>query len=106
MGIVNMESLEMTGEKSVTVAGKYRFEYDHGTVEVTLERATRRVPCKRSSNGTLYVNGISGRYRTGTQAWPASVSVDERGEFIHFGRDERAGRCIKSMLFFDDWQTA
>lgn len=102
MGIVDKSSLRLNGETKVVESGKYRWEYKLGDIAVTLDK-TRRVPCKvNAENGKIYVSGVSGRYQTGTRAWPASVIVDERGEFIHFGREESSGRCVKSMLFFSE----
>lgn len=79
-----------------------------GTVEVTLHRETRRVTAKMG-NEQITAYGLTGRYETGSKAWPARVTrvvdptTNKPWDRIQFGRDERTGRCKKtSMIFFRD----
>ena len=73
-----------------------------GTVEVTLRGETRRVKAVRTKQDTIRAYGFTGRYETGSKAWPASVErvIDPRTgkawDLISFGRDERQGRCKKT----------
>jgi hypothetical protein len=73
-----------------------------GKVDVTLNGETRRLDAALYADGKMYVSGIFGKYHTGTKLWPASVIVDRTSNIrVHFGRDERQGRCIKTNnLFF------
>ena len=81
-----------------------------GTVEVTLGRETRVLRAmKRDDGNQITALGLSGRYETGSKAWPATVTrvVDPRTgkpwDRVEFGRDERAGRCKKTnMIFFKE----
>jgi len=87
--IINSDSFIADAEQS-----------EQGTVEVTLRRETRRVPAIRRS-GLVTAFGMTGRYQTGTKAWPARVSMmrDQNNgdifEIVHFGRDDRAGNFHK-----------
>lgn len=74
-----------------------------GTVEVTLGKETRRVKAHKSTrDNTITAFGMTGKYQTGAKAWAASVQqrIDPRTgqpwDNVSFGRDERAGRCIKT----------
>lgn len=82
--------------------------WTEGSVEVSLHGETRRVPAHKNGE-TITAYGLTGRYQTGTKAWPASVDrvIDPRNgkpwDRVNFGRDERTGRCRKtSMVFFKD----
>lgn len=73
-----------------------------GTVEVTLRNETRTVSATKSNgNGAIKARGMTGRYQTGTKAWPATVEqrVDPRTnklwDFVSFGRDDRSGKFQK-----------
>ena len=89
--IINIESFQKTGESEY---------WEDGTVEVTLRGTTKRVPAHRS-NGTITAYGMTGRYQTGTKAWPAQVRAvtDPRTgklwDQVHFGRDDRASKFQK-----------
>ena len=51
--------------------------YQFGTVEITIGRETRRVPCmvcKGLVETYGWMTGITGRYLTGTKAWPCTIS--------------------------------
>lgn len=79
-----------------------------GTVEVTLRGETRRVRAKRR-NDEITAYGMTGRYQTGTKAWPAAATrvVDPRTgrpwDRIRFGRDDRSGKFNKvNCVFFAD----
>jgi len=79
-----------------------------GTAEVTLRNETRRVRAtKCTRTGFVKAFGMTGRYNTGTVAWPASVEqrIDPRTnqpwDHIQFGRDDRAAKFQKtSALYF------
>lgn len=73
-----------------------------GTVNVTLRGETRTVRAHKSdSTGEITAYGLTGRYQTGTKAWPASVTqrIDPRTgkpwDSVHFGRDDRCGKFKK-----------
>lgn len=79
-----------------------------GTVEVTLRNETRTVRATKSTrDGFITAYGMTGRYQTGTKAWPASVQqrIDPRTnkpwDCVSFGRDDRSGKFQKtSALHF------
>ena len=91
------------------------FIIEHGTVEVTIGRETRRLPARVTTYPETFRaeaeisvagNGLFGRYRTGDKAWPARIGqthwrdgkVSESG---FFGRDDRSGRFQKiNGIFF------
>lgn len=103
MSIVNIASYITTGQRGILHAGtKYELRYEEGTIEVTIGRETRRLGAKRyDGSPTIYVQGVVGRYQTGSKAWPASVIAYLDGrESIHFGRDERQRRCRKTTIHF------
>lgn len=78
-----------------------------GTVEFTLRGEARRVKASKSGEA-ITAWGLTGRYETGTKAWPATVErvQDPRTgrwwDRVNFGRDERSGRCRKvlNQVFF------
>lgn len=76
-----------------------------GTVEVTLGKETRRLEAIKNGD-TLRAYGLTGRYQTGSKAWPASVErrIDPRTgnawDHISFGNDDRSGRCKKTNQIF------
>lgn len=73
-----------------------------GTVEVTLRNETRRVSAYKSTRDeSVTARGMTGRYLTGTKAWPAEVQqrVTPEGkvwDFVSFGRDDRSGKFQKT----------
>lgn len=77
-----------------------------GTVEVTLGRETRRVEAIRKNEDQITAYGLTGRYQTGTKAWPARATrvIDPKtnrpGDRIEFGNDDRSGRCKKTNQIF------
>lgn len=79
-----------------------------GTVEVTLRGETRRVPAQLRGE-KITARGLTGRYETGTKAWPATAEhvIDPRTgkawDRIDFGRDDRSGKFNKvNNVFFAD----
>jgi len=77
-----------------------------GTVDVTLRGETRTVRAIQS-HGEITAFGMTGRYQTGTKAWPAKATqkIDPRTnkpwDSVIFGRDDRAAKFQKtSALFF------
>lgn len=70
--------------------GENAHGYDVGTVEVN-GVAQKAVRTKYGIN----VHGFVGRYKTSGKAWPATVSLSERGLYVFFGRDDRSGRFNK-----------
>lgn len=78
---------------------------EEGTVEVTIGRETRRVPASFYTDGTMVARGMTGRYRTGGKAWPATIMLNRNSqgaysEFVWFGRDDRSGRFNKANCLF------
>jgi hypothetical protein len=79
-----------------------------GTVEVTLRGQTRRVRATKSNRDeVITAHGMTGRYQTGTKAWPATATqrIDPRTgkawDSVNFGRDDRAAKFQKtSALHF------
>lgn len=105
------ETFEVNGSysDSASVNGVYGFVV-FGTVEVELAGKTRRVPCRRFvgltdsvkhlSGFTAY--GLTGRYMTGTKAWPASLDLRDGWTHAqpHFGFDSRSGKHRKVSMNF------
>jgi hypothetical protein len=93
--IINADTFEASSEQP-----------DHGywvngTVEVTLRGKTARVNAhKRGHEITAF--GMTGRYATGTKAWPASAtrvidpSTNTPWDRVSFGRDDRSSRFNKT----------
>lgn len=115
MTLVNLSTLEITGTETRSFTrGKGKkatvveYTVEIGTVEVTLQGRTQRCPVSRDQgdNSSLFVRGMTGRYVTGTTAWPATIRVwksahtGEMVETINFGRDERSGRFNKANCLF------
>ena len=78
------------------------YSWIEGTVEVTLRNETRTVSAEKCNRyGRITAYGMTGRYQTGTKAWPATVMqmVDPRTgklwDFVSFGRDDRASKFQK-----------
>lgn len=73
-----------------------------GTVEVTLRNETKTVPAIKGTNdGSITAYGMTGRYVTGTKAWPANVTQRKTPEgkiwdSVTFGRDDRSGKFNKT----------
>lgn len=74
-----------------------------GTVDVTLRNETRTVRATKSTrNGMITAYGMTGRYQTGTKAWPAEVQqrIDPTNnkpwDHVQFGRDDRAAKFQKT----------
>ena len=99
MTILNAFSFEATGTEELTWGEGSR---EIGTVEATLGYQTKRVEAVRYPSGHIVSWGFTGRYRTGTKAWPATVSLHGERESVFYGRDERVGRCRKDGLSFAD----
>ena len=82
----------------------------NGTVEITLRGEHRIVSAIKSNRtGEITAYGMTGRYQTGTKAWPAKVTqrIDPRDgklwDVVSFGRDDRNGKFTKTnALFFAD----
>lgn len=73
---------------------------ERGTVEVTIRRETRRVPATRyAKSGSIIASGMTGRYQTGSKAWPATIYLrnTEHGmiQTVCFGRDDRCSKFRK-----------
>jgi len=99
--VIDRSTLQLDGTKTAFIFGVRL----NGTVEATLAGKTRRVRASvwEETPDAIYAHGISGRYQTGSKAWPATVILYGDGrEHIQFGRDERAGRCTKTSLHFVD----
>ena len=83
---INPDSFIIEGRTEVLPRGR---TIEHGTVEVTLQRETRRVPATRSSEGTIYVTkGIGGR-QPGGRAMSAMITRFTDGKVrAYYGRTE------------------
>ena len=99
MSILNIETFELTNIEHHDYFGQIEL----GTIQATLRGKTRRVPARRYKDGTIVARGMTGRYRTGTKAWPAIVEYcsvgqvnPKWGEIVRFGRDDRAGGFHKT----------
>lgn len=72
--------------------GKTEFGHEIGFVQSEDFGELKAVRGDRRIN----VYGFVGRYNTSEKPWPAHVSIDkDNREFVHFGRDDRAGRFNK-----------
>jgi hypothetical protein len=72
-----------------------------GTIEANLAGRTQFVKAVRYDDGHIVSWDFTGRYRTGTKAWPATVSIHGDGrESVWFGKDHHTGRCQKTGLSF------
>lgn len=98
--IINRSTFQATTHE----VSEYGSIIERGTVEVTFQGQTRRVDAHRYAYGDgsrddITVHCFTGRYRTGTTDWPASVtnSLGKNGEYesANFGRDDRSGRFQK-----------
>ncbi len=76
--------------------------WTEGTVEVTLRNETRTVRAtKCNRDGSITARGMTGRYQTGSKAWPATVTqrldprTDKLWDSVYFGRDDRASKFQK-----------
>ena len=81
-------------------------EENKGTVEVTIRKETRRVSARRGMDGLISAyGGISGRYKSGSKAWPAKISEwkahsGEICESVFFGRDDRNSKFKKENCIY------
>lgn len=73
-----------------------------GVVSVTLRGETKTVRAHmRQASKEITAFGLTGRYETGTKAWPASVTqkIDPRSgarwDSVDFGRDDRSPKFSK-----------
>jgi acylphosphatase len=87
MTMINPDSFQATDENG-----------HNGTVEVTFQGQTRRVKAFKNAFGISAYGALTGRYQSGSKAWPASIHLDERGEYTRFGRDDRASKFKKATL--------
>lgn len=96
--ILNASTFEATGTEPSVREGETR---EVGTIEATLGGKTQRVAAVRYDDGHIVSWDFTGRYRTGTKAWPATVSINADGrEVVWYGKDHHTGRCIKTGLSF------
>ena len=101
MSIINAETFQAAADQPA-----HGFWTD-GTVEVTLRGETRRVKAHKGQDGSITAFGMTGRYQTGTKAWPASArrvidpTTGKAWDQVSFGRDDRAAKfCKTSALHF------
>ena len=72
-----------------------------GTIEANLGGHSKLVKAVRYADGHIVSWDFTGRYRTGTKNWPATVATREDGsEGVWFGKDHHSGRCQKTSLSF------
>ena len=90
MAAVNVASFQ--GEP---VTAENGFQYEVGTVELTLRGETRRVSALRFSGTDISARGIYGKYQTSSKRWPASIMNRNGAEFVSFGRDDRSAKFNK-----------
>ena len=96
--ILHASTFEATGTEPSHRDGETR---EVGTIAATLGGKTQRVAAVRYNDGDIVSWDFTGRYRTGTKAWPATVSVRADGrEWVWYGKDHHTGRCIKTGLSF------
>jgi len=98
------------------VLNRETYDAETQTIEATLRGDTRIVPCSyyRYEDGRedYVARGFTGRYRTGSKAWPATLynrSAPGKApyEFPVFGRDDRASNFQKmSALHFAENESA
>lgn len=98
--ILNAFTFEATGTEALPWDASQTREV--GTIEASLGGKTKRVDAVRyTDNGRIVSWDFTGRYRTGTKAWPATVSLDADGrESVWYGKDHHTGRCQKTGLSF------
>ena len=97
--ILNASTFEATGTEPTPYDPAETREV--GTIEASLGGQTRRVAAVRYAQGRIVSWDFTGRYRTGTKAWPATVSIDPDGrESVWYGKDHHTGRCQKTGLSF------
>lgn len=103
--LINRDSFISTGTETKTYESKrgdWTTTYETGSVEVTLQRQTKRIEARRYEDGSICVNALTGRYQQGGKAWPASLtSYANKSDYVWFGRDDRSGRFNKANgLYF------
>lgn len=96
--ILNASTFEATGTEALPWDADRSREV--GTIEATLGGHTKRVAAVRYEEGRIVSWDFTGRYRTGTKAWPATVSIDGDRENVWYGKDHHTGRCQKTGLSF------
>lgn len=96
--ILNAATFEATGTEPLPYRPEETREV--GTIEATLGGQTKRVEAVRYEGGRIVSWDFTGRYRTGTKAWPATVSVEGDRETVWYGKDHHTGRCQKTGLSF------
>lgn len=71
-----------------------KYGWVDGTVEVTFQSKTRRVPARKCSDNEIIAFDIAARYPTGSKVWKSSVrfSVDGKVRHINAGVESRSGR--------------
>lgn len=74
----------------------------NGTVDVEMRDKTITAYAQKYEDGSIYVYGFLGRYRTGTKLWHCSVWTLNDNTCVWFGFDSRSmsRRCYKSDIFF------
>jgi hypothetical protein len=92
MTILNASTFEATSTDSTR---------EIGTVEATLGRETKRVNAERWDDGRIVSWDFTGRYRTSTKQWPATVMLRNDGSVsVLFGKDHHSRHCQKTGLSF------
>ena len=98
MTILNASTFEATGTELWGSTDRTR---EIGTVEATLGRETKRVNAVRYDDGHIVSWDFTGRYRTSTKQWPATVSLENDGsDWVWFGKDHHSRNCQKTGLSF------
>lgn len=108
MKMINTTSFEVNGAFEFTSYSDGSWSQTvFGTIELTIDGKTRRVPARRYDGSSTHLNGITaygitGRYRTGMVAWPGTVEKRDEwnNEIVHFGFDSRSGKHRKATISF------
>ena len=73
-----------------------------GTITVVFQgKEFTAVARKSDFRDTVYLEGFTGRYQSGTKAWPATVAFGNGSSekpSVDFGRDDRCGKFRKENL--------
>lgn len=98
MKFIDRDTFEVNG----AVSDFEGYACAYGTVVVNFQGKSRRVPAQYwlASGNIVTDKALTGRYRTGTKAWPATISSrpGEQNDYVRFGFDSRCGRHHKVSL--------
>jgi len=86
----------------ISEVGEFYAERINGTVDVEMRDKTITAYASKYEDGSIYVYGFVGRYRTGTKLWDCKVWTSDDKTCVWFGFDSRSmnRRRHKSDIFF------